>query len=170
MERTNKELGRLFRTLIKTKHTEWVSKVNIIQNILNEVHHETTGFTPLEIHLNKKPTRFWEKLFDINKNETTIENKLMLVEQRIRKKGNYRAKLHADKHKFAEYKIDDLVLIKANNISKAESKITAKFLALYEGPYRLKQKVSENPFKLENPNTKEIRGQFHANLFKKWYK
>lgn len=51
VERTNKELGRLFRALIKLKHTERVSKVPIIQNILNEIYHETTGFTPIEIHM-----------------------------------------------------------------------------------------------------------------------
>ena len=48
VERTNKELGRLFRALIKVKHTEWFNKVPIIQRILNETHHETTGFTPIE--------------------------------------------------------------------------------------------------------------------------
>lgn len=64
VERINKELGRLFRTLIKIKHTEWFNNIPIIQNMLNEASHDTTQFTPIELHFDKKPTRFWTKLFD----------------------------------------------------------------------------------------------------------
>lgn len=61
VERTNKELVRLFRALIKIKHTEWFGKVHIIQKILNEVQHKTTGFTPIQLHFGKKPSRYWEE-------------------------------------------------------------------------------------------------------------
>lgn len=141
VERTNKELGRLFRALIKLKHTEWFSKIRIIQNILNEIYHETTQFTPMELHFGKKPTRFWEKIIHIQKPNLSVEQKLFLTEQRINKKGQYRARKHKEKHKFTSFKFNDLVLIKANKVSDSSSKIIAKFLSVYEGPYKLFQKV-----------------------------
>lgn len=51
----------------------------------------------------------------------------MLVEQRIKNKGKKQAETHAKKHKFAQYQVNDLVLVKAENKSDAYSKITAKF-------------------------------------------
>ena len=61
VERVHRELGRFFRTFVKERHTGWAKYLDVIQKIINETHHETTGFTPIELHLNTKPTRVWEK-------------------------------------------------------------------------------------------------------------
>ena len=53
VERIHREIHRFFRSLIKSKHTEWVKWVPVVQNCLNEVYHSITEFTPLEIHLIK---------------------------------------------------------------------------------------------------------------------
>ena len=88
VERLHKSINRFFRTLIKNKHTEWAKWVPIIMNIINETHHEVTEFTPLEIHLNKKPTRFWEKFIKVeNFDKNAYEHKLFLTKERILKKG-----------------------------------------------------------------------------------
>ena len=55
MKRTNKEIKRFFRTVINKKHEAWILHVKTIQKILNEVYHETTEFTPVELHKNIKP-------------------------------------------------------------------------------------------------------------------
>ena len=59
VERCNKELKRMFRTLVNEKHGAWAMHVKTIEKILNEIYHETTEFTPIELHKNIKPTRFW---------------------------------------------------------------------------------------------------------------
>ena len=56
VERSMKELAKFFRVMVQHKHTAWPSYIEIIQNIINEVYQETTGFTPMEIHLGKRPT------------------------------------------------------------------------------------------------------------------
>lgn len=58
--------------------------------------------------------------------------------------------------------------MKAENKSDASNKIIAKFLALYEGPYRIKERKAKNSFILENPQTKKVRGQIHASSLKVW--
>ena len=140
VERTNKELGRLFRSLIKIKHTEWFTKLPIIQKILNEVHHDTKEFTPIELHFNRKPTRFWTTLFNFEKPGPSIEQKLEPTAKKIRKKGNHGADKHANKHKFTRFEIGDHVLIKANRVSDKDQKIIAKFLSIWEEPYELAEK------------------------------
>lgn len=104
----------------------------------------------------------------MKKNDVNIDVKLKLAAERIKTKGKKRAEKHSEKHKFTEYKVGDLVLIRANYVSDAGSKVLSKFLAVYEGPYRLKEKRFNNSFVLENPETKKVRGPFHANHFKLW--
>lgn len=60
VERVNKEIGRLFRTLVSNQHTAWATWLPFIQSCINESDHDTTEFTPVEIHLNQLPKRFWE--------------------------------------------------------------------------------------------------------------
>ena len=93
VERVNKELGRFFRSLVGEKHNSWVNYVDLIQKCINETHHETTEFTPIKLHFNTKPSRFWSKIFkgEFTKNSQTQEQQISLARERIiskRKKAN----------------------------------------------------------------------------------
>ena len=55
VERVNRELGKFFRILIKNNHTAWACYVPLIQEIINETCHDTTAFTPHELHFNLNP-------------------------------------------------------------------------------------------------------------------
>ena len=92
VERIHKEINRFFRSLIKNKHTEWAYWVPVIQNCLNERHHETTEFCPVQLHLNQEPQRFWEKYFNIKKSDIARELKDFLAAKRIRKKTELRSR------------------------------------------------------------------------------
>ena len=56
----------------------------------------------------------------------------------------------------------DLVLVKACNVANAAAGKVAKFLALYEGPYKVKKRIARNTYILCNTETERERGQFHA--------
>lgn len=60
-ERPIKEVKRCLRTYCSNKHQNWARCIPDINICLNEVQHETTGFTPNELQLVIKDTRFWEK-------------------------------------------------------------------------------------------------------------
>ena len=52
--------------------------------IINETHHDTTGYTLLELHFNKKPTRVWEKYMEIqNPDYIPYERRLFLARERM---------------------------------------------------------------------------------------
>ena len=54
------------------------------------------------------------------------------------------------------------MLVKACNVANAAAGKVAKFLALYEGPYKVKKRIARNTYILCNTETECERGQFHA--------
>ena len=92
VERVNKEIGCFFRTLISSNHKGWAIWVPFIEECLNKVYHETTEFTPIELQLDIKPTRFWKKwLAPCDRNDIPYETKIALAKDRIKRKGQARA-------------------------------------------------------------------------------
>ena len=66
MERIHRELSRFFTSLVKEKHSSWRSWVKIVESFINETHYETTEFTPIELHLDKKSKRAWENWWNFS--------------------------------------------------------------------------------------------------------
>ena len=135
-----KTLGNFFRVMTKNKHTSWPNYVQIIQNIINEIHSEATGFTPIELQLNKKPTRFWKNYLSTNNenNDLKYEEKLFLAKERIRKKREDSNNKANEGRTIIKFNVGDKVLLKANNLSNNENNEFAKFMNLYVGPKRAK--------------------------------
>ncbi|CAB0030504.1 unnamed protein product [Trichogramma brassicae] len=155
VERVNKEIGRMLRTLISKSHKAWATLLPRIQDCLNEVYHESTECTPMEIHLGKRPTRFWENYINIPTeiNKKLVKNDLMLVAERIRNKREKYAMRENARHKIVNYRVGDRVLVRNEKLSKANTHVISKFLALYEGPYIITKIYSGVTFELINETT-----------------
>lgn len=167
VERCNKEIKRFFRTLVDEKHGAWILYVKTIEQILNEVHHDTTEFTPLELHKNQKPSRFWFKFFPPRDDTFSHEFKISLAKDRIfskRKKNN--DKINATR-KLLSFKEDDLVLVKTAPQSSAEKNQIASFFNVYEGPYVIKKKLNPTTYELNHMDSK-YKGMFHVNDLKQY--
>lgn len=172
VERVNRELSRFFRSLISSWHTTWINWVPVIEECMNEVYHDTTEFTPKELHLGEKPTRVWAKYFTVPTDERkslSSEEKLMMARERIRKKGLKRAEAFNRAHNLYEFQEGDLVVVKANRVSKKPEKKIAKFLNVYEGPYRLAKKIGKSTFLLKHVDSEIKRGIFNSLDFQKYY-
>ena len=98
----------------------------MIQEIINETYHDTTEFTPYELHWNKKPNKMWAKWYqhEDKKSEMSYEEKINVARENIKKKGEKRKKEFDNKNKnqFLILNEGDEVLLKANNISNNEKK------------------------------------------------
>lgn len=68
----------------------------------------------------------------------------------------------------ASFEGNEEVLIRANNVSDAGDGKIAKFFAVYEGPYTMKNKVGANTFLLIDPTSMKERGKFHASKLKRY--
>lgn len=171
VERSNREISKILRIMLHDlKHTAWYEKLPIVETILNEVYHDTTGATPMELQLGRRPSRFWKSWIPSIPNQIQInkEQKLMLCRERIRKKGLDRiSKLSKDESQ--TYKDGDLVLVKAYNLSDKLLKQSAKFMAVYEGPYMIEQPRGSVSFILSDPKTKKIRGKFHCKDLRRFH-
>ena len=168
VERCNKELKRLFRTLVDEKHGAWILYVKMIEKILNEIHHETTEYTPLELHKNIKPTRFWTKFFPKNEDNLPHNYKISLARERIlNKRKKYNAKVNNGRV-LTSYNIGDLVLVKSAHQSSADQNTIASFFNVYDGPYTLLQKLNDTTYRLGFMNSKEYKGMYHVNDLKKF--
>ena len=164
VERIHRKLSRFFRFLIGDNHGSWWSWINIIESCMNETYHETTEFTPIELHLNKKPTRAWENWLNFPQNSPNIsyERKLEMAKDNISRKGKNRASKFNEAQRLTSLKEGDHVLVKAINESDPKLKILKKFLQIYVGPYETKNEVRPGTYILWNPESKEDRGMFHT--------
>lgn len=62
VERINKETGPCLRTIRHDKHKGWVDYIFVFNTFINEIPYSTAGYTPTELHLNRKSLRFWEEI------------------------------------------------------------------------------------------------------------
>ena len=114
VERIYRELSRFFKSLIGENHGLWWSWINIIESCMNENYHETTEFTPIELHLNKKPKRAWENWLHFHQNSPNIsyERELQMAKDNISRKGKNRASKFNVAHRLISLKEEDHVLVK----------------------------------------------------------
>lgn len=168
IERVNREIGRLCRTFIHGKHSQWASLISYIQDCLNNIVHDTTQFTPFELKFGKRPNRFWEKYFAIETHDMPYDQKLILVQNRIKKKGKIRADKFNELHKFTEFNIGDSVLVKTNRLSNANKQVTYKFLSIFQGPYIITRKLGIATYEISDHKGK-VRGRFHASNIRRYF-
>ena len=166
VERVNRELARCFRTLLpENKHDSWYNWIEEIETIFNESYHDTTEVTPHEALFGNKPSRIWEKWIpqiDSIKIPSNQSELIRIIRERIKTKGEKRnARVNRDKNELT-FQPGDLVLVKACNVANAAAGKVAKFLALYEGPFKVTKRVARNTYILSNTQTKRERGMFHA--------
>lgn len=86
---------------------------------MNKIHHETTKFTPTELHLGKKPRKVWEKYLFIMPEVKTLNNKRILLA--CEKAHKIALKREAKKNAQAKHfqlEKGDSVMIKALNLSE----------------------------------------------------
>ena len=172
MERIHRELSRYYRFLIRENHRSWWSWFTIIESCINETYHKTTEFTPMELHLNKKPKQAWENWLNFLTSYSKInyEKKIELAKDKISRKGKNRALEFTEAHRLTALKKGDYVLVKAVNEWDPKKKILKKFLQIYEGPYEIKKQVRPGTYILWNPESQEERGMLHTQDLKLYHK
>lgn len=169
-ERPIKEIKRCLRTYCSHQQRNWSRYLEDINNCLNELHHETTGFTPNELQFGVRDQKFWEDyLLNPFIPQIPHERKLELASQRIRTKQLKRAERANRNKKFTNFNIGDLVLIKTHPQSNALSGETAKLFHIFEGPFRISRTLGRNTYFVTLPedDTREY-GLYHTSAIKKY--
>ena len=80
VERIHRELSRFFRSVIGENHASWWTWITIIETCINgTTYYETTEYTPIELHLNKKPKRAWGNWLNFPQNNSKINYSMKLI-------------------------------------------------------------------------------------------
>ena len=125
----------------------------------------------MEIKLKKKPSRFWKKWIPraLPSQEPTYEQKLMWTYERIRRKGLKRADKTNMSKKMENYQQGNKALIKVYNLSYKSLKRTAKFMAIFEGPYIMGKIIRKGTYVIEDPKRHRERGIFQARDLRRYH-
>lgn len=170
-ERVMRELGRLFRTYCSQSHAGWVSHLNNIEDLFNNIPHITTGFSPCEIlygqnkcstlldklkvYLPKLPPKTCTEIHDLVRARSA-----RMAELRCQQRQRYNDKLQ----------IGDYVLLREFSVSDASRKIVSKFCPLFSGPYIIQACPFPNVYTLHDPITKSRKGNYNITNLKYFYR
>lgn len=169
-ERINRQLGNLFRVFVKGKHSSWGRYLRVVECCLNETYHDTIAMTPYEAQHGRKPERSWTQYLNKRMLPKTniIDSDQIYV--RIKTKRERLAEKTNNLNQLTQFKIGDLVMVRALRMSDALNKVVAKFCHIYEGPYQVVEKVSVSTYRLAHVDNPHVdRGKFNIRQLKKYY-
>lgn len=143
-------LGRCFRMLVSNKHSSWVSHLEKINGWINLATHDSTGFTPYELHYGEKPPRPLANIIDCpggdERTQKQIYDKAL---ENLKHKAELR-KLENDPAKQYYFKINDKVLVRVVHLSSALNKQIGKFFELCDGPFMISKVIGPNAYLLSH--------------------
>nr|CAI5859398.1 unnamed protein product [Callosobruchus analis] len=142
-ERYNREIGRLLRAYCREQHTKWPNTIAWVEQCLNSVVNEATGFTPSFLQFGQVERNPFERLVRYPNHEKLHDDNLeqywILARESLRTKTERRIARHDGKVNLIVFKPGDEVLVRTHPQSSAEDRIIRKFVLLYEDPYRILQ-------------------------------
>lgn len=129
-ERVMRELGRLFRTFCKNKHTTWNDYIKTMEDLLNKTTHFSTNLSPNELHFGKSTQDEVLKLVKFP-SLPGIDHKVIITLAKENLKKNFEKRLKNQKvvSKVVLNK-NDLVMLRVRHLSNALDKVTKKFFHL----------------------------------------
>ena len=164
-----KELGRMLRSYCAENQKGWLGKIPLFERVLNTVTHESTGLSSWEVHFGVPPPSPMAIPLPSRSLPSNLDGhvKLYLAHQQLVKSATSRRRRgpQAAVRTFAQ---GDLVLLRALPRSSSELEECAKLFPLYEGPYRIGDRVATNVYELKSCESERVRGRFHLSHLKSY--
>uniref|UniRef100_A0A1B6IQT6 RNA-directed DNA polymerase n=1 Tax=Homalodisca liturata TaxID=320908 RepID=A0A1B6IQT6_9HEMI len=166
-ERPIREIKRCLRTYCSQNHKRWVKYVPVINECLNEIYHESTGFTPNELQFGTRNIRFWEKyVSNPLAEEVPIEHKLLIARRKLEESRKKRSDKINEKRKPVSLQINDQVLVKSHHLSKAIAGETSKLFEVYEGPFIIQEILGKSTYQISDLSKEHVYGPYHISSLK----
>lgn len=173
-ERVNRNIITMLRAYIGDNHREWDKHLPQIGFALRTSVHEVTGYSPAFLNFGREPTAsgdgsdFLEKE-DIPEVENSdghgdrlreLQKIFKDVRQRLGESHQKNSHHYNLRRRPLQFKEGDQVLKRNFNQSNATAYFSAKLTPRFVGPYRIKKKMSNLVYQLEELNGKSI-GNWH---------
>lgn len=160
---------RLLRTYCFDKHTRWAYSLDFIENCLNNVINDTTGYSANYLQFGKDCPNSIDRFLNYPKNEergdqVPLDHVWVLAARRLRTKAARRIEKHNAKVNPINFEVGDKVLVKSHRLSSAEDKTIKKLFLLYEGPYKVLSNAGPNCYVIDKGEGLEVSKQNVINL------
>lgn len=162
-----KELGRFFRTYCNTNHKSWPNYLQDIEDCFNHTPHLNTAYSATQILTGRRPPRILTRALSTwlpprnlkapHEVQREVYHHLWEMAERRRKAHNKKIRI---------FHIGDLVLLKANRTSNADSGEISKFCLLYDGPYIVAGQKYPNVYLLKDPSDGRELGTYNTENLK----
>ncbi|XP_069371637.1 uncharacterized protein [Paralichthys olivaceus] len=177
VERFNKTLKAMLRKAIDKDGRNWDQLLPYLLFAVREVPQSSTGFSPFDLLYSHKP----RGLLDIAKetweeqpcpHRTMIEHVgamrdrmaavVPIVKEHMEKAQRDQSAAYNRPAQPREFQPGDRVLVLVPTVE-------CKFLATWQGPYEVIEKVGEVNYKVRQPGRRKGEQIYHINLLKKWH-
>lgn len=163
----NGQAERLFRTakcllklVVRDRRCHWDDALHVVNLALRNAKNKATGFTPFEILFGKRARLPIDWQFpglmemrshqDVCEYVTSLKKTLHEIHQYTRKNLAIEIQKQSDYYNknnlYRKFEVNDLVLVRTTRLGFGQQKYK------YEGPFRIKNKVSEWMYELLNPD------------------
>lgn len=161
-ERVMRELSRVFRTYCNNNHKDWFELVPWVNKWFNNLVHESTGFSPVQVHFGRQPNRENDIAPEwIHDPELSHNRVKQLVLRNLEKSGLRRKKYQ--KKKIHVFNVNDRVLLRTPMVSDTKAQLFHKFFHLYTGPFVISRLVGPNSCYLKDETGREAGAyNFHS--------
>ncbi|CAJ0964630.1 unnamed protein product [Ranitomeya imitator] len=176
VERFNKTLKSMLRKAIEKDGRDWDCLLPYLMFSIREVPQASTGFSPFELLYGRHPRGLldiaketWEA--EVTPHRSVIEH-VALMQQRIAKvmpivkehllqAQEAQARVYNRSARVRQFNPGDRVLVLVPTVE-------SKFLAKWQGPYEVVEKLGEVNYKIHQPGRRKPFQVYHVNLIKPW--
>lgn len=170
-ERVNQSLEAHLRHFCNDLQNDWVDLLPLAEFAHNSTYHSTIGMTPFFANYGYHPrmtmTSDDTPIPSLDERLNTIKRAHRMAQNSIRK-ANERFAYWANKHrqKDPNFRVGDQVWLLRRHIktTRPSSKLDAKKL----GPYRVIERIGQNAYRLDLPDTMRIHNVFNVSLLEKF--
>lgn len=171
-ERTNRVLKTMLASYVKDNHKSWSVYLHKVACAMRTAVHEVTNCTPYFINFGREHIISGKLHEQISENKThcvddfighrskAFQTLYQEIRERIRK-AHLRSKQRYDlRQRPTNFQVNDLVYVKNHVLSDASRNISAKLSPKYQGPFKIKRKVSYLTYELDDNG--KVKGIYHV--------
>ncbi|KAL0152472.1 hypothetical protein M9458_052195 [Cirrhinus mrigala] len=177
VERFNQTLKQMLRRVAAEDRQDWDLMIPYVMFGIREVPQASTGFTPFELPFGRQPRGLldvareaWEQqpaphrtvVEHVKQMRERIDQIMPLVRENLSKAEQAQQRHYNRAAQPREFHPGDRVMVLVPNSN-------CKFLASWQGPYTVIQKMGPVTYRLRQPGRRQTEQIYHINLLKKWH-
>ncbi|KAL0171312.1 hypothetical protein M9458_031623, partial [Cirrhinus mrigala] len=176
VERFNQTLKQMLRRVTAEDKRDWDLLLPYVLFGIREVPQASTGFTPFELLFGRQPRGLldiareaWEQqpaphrtiIEHVRQMRERIDRVMPLVREHLSKAQQAQQRHYNRAAQPREFQPGDRVMVLVPSSA-------CKFLAAWQGPYTVVEKVGPVTYRLRQPGRRQAEQLYHINLLKKW--